>query len=67
VTTDVGGGADRAQGLAVQADGGLVVAGSADDPGFGSDFALGRTGDRERTWGSDTVALDGGRATGSPS
>jgi uncharacterized delta-60 repeat protein len=42
VTTDFGGGPDVARALAVQADGKLVAAGSPDNIGFGSDFALAR-------------------------
>lgn len=42
VTTDFGGGTDLAHALAVQADGKLVAAGSPDNVGFGSDFALAR-------------------------
>jgi uncharacterized delta-60 repeat protein len=42
VTTDFGGGTDVAHALAVQADGKLVAAGSPDNIGFGSDFALAR-------------------------
>jgi uncharacterized delta-60 repeat protein len=42
VTTDFGGSSDQINGLAVQADGKLVAAGSPDNIGFGSDFALAR-------------------------
>jgi uncharacterized delta-60 repeat protein len=42
VTTDFGGGTDVARALAVQADGKLLVAGSPNESGFGSDFALAR-------------------------
>jgi Domain of unknown function (DUF5122) beta-propeller len=44
VTTDFAGGGDRANALAVQADGGLVAAGgeSPDQFGVSADFALAR-------------------------
>jgi uncharacterized delta-60 repeat protein len=45
VTTDFGGGEDNARGIAIQPDGKLVTAGSAEDrsgPGWANDFALAR-------------------------
>jgi uncharacterized delta-60 repeat protein len=58
VTTDFGGGEDNARGIAIQPDGKLVTAGSAEDrsgPGWANDFALARY----NTDGSLDTSFDG--------